>query len=100
MIRTGWPWLAWILAVGAASPAWADGGPEAAAALAQRVLGERAAEFTFEGMPQSDGRDVFEVSCSDGRALVRGSNPVVMASGLNWYLKYHCDAFEPHTCVN
>jgi len=95
MIRRRWLWLACILAAGAAPPACGDGTGEAAAALAQRVLGERAAEFTFESMPQSDGRDVFEVSCSDARALVRGSNPVAMATGLNWYLKYHC-----HACVS
>jgi len=84
-----------ILAAGVAAPAWGDAGAEAAAALAQRVLGERAAEFAFETIPKDDGRDVFEVSCADGRALVRGSSPVAMATGLNWYLKYHC-----HACVS
>ena len=72
-------------------PALADHA-QATAALAQRVLGARASEFQFASISSDNGCDVFEVSCKDGKAEIKGSSPVAMASGLNWYLKYHCNA--------
>ena len=63
---------------------------QAAGELAQRVLGDRAAEFRFVLIPAENGRDVFEVEARDGVATVGGSTGVAMASGLNWYLKYEC----------
>jgi len=75
-----------------ASVAWADDFEQAAGDLARRVLGERAAEFRFEAIPAEDGRDVFEAEAAGGVATVRGSTGVAMASGLNWYLKYACNA--------
>ena len=62
------------------------------AALVKRVLGERAGEFEFAAIPNEDGKDVFEFECANGKAVVRGSSGVAMASGLNWFLKYHCNA--------
>jgi len=59
----------------------------AARALAERVLGGRAAGFVFEQIDPEDSRDVFEVESRAGRIAVRGSSGVAMASGLNWYLK-------------
>jgi alpha-N-acetylglucosaminidase len=64
----------------------------ATSALAGRVLGERGAEFRFEQIPTDDGKDVFEFESSGGTATVRGSSGVAMATGLNWYLRYHCNA--------
>ncbi len=64
----------------------------AASALAARVLGERGAEFRFEAIPSEDGRDVFEFEATGGAVTVRGSSGVAMATGLNWYLRYHCNA--------
>ncbi len=59
-------------------------------ALAKRVLGDRARDFTFEvDLPDPDG-DVFEIEARDGRVTIRGNNGVSIASGLNWYLKYYC----------
>jgi len=66
--------------------------PAAAAALATRVLGERAAGFTFETIAPENGKDVFELEAAKGRVTVRGTTPVAMACGLNWYLKYACNA--------
>lgn len=67
----------------------------AASALARRVLGDRAAAFSFEAIPPErapDGAalDVFEIEARDGRPLIRGSDGVAMAAGLHWYLKYRC----------
>lgn len=69
-----------------------DTQPAAAAALAKRLLGERAAAFTFQSIPKDNGKDVFEFEAEKGRVTVRGSTPVAMAFGLNWYLKYVCNA--------
>ena len=63
-----------------------------AAMLAGRVLGDRAKEFRFESIPLDNGQDLFEFESSAGTATVRGSSGVAMATGLNWYLRYCCNA--------
>ena len=68
----------------------AAGAPRAAAALARRMLGERAGGFAFEVIPAADGKDVFEIAAGDGKVVIRGNNGVSMATGLNWYLKKYC----------
>lgn len=61
----------------------------AANALANRVLGSQASEkIVFETLQVEDSKEVFEISTKEGKVLVKGSNAVAMASGLNWYLKY------------
>lgn len=65
--------------------------PAAARGLVERVLPEAAGEFAFEVIPSANGQDVFEIETRGGKVIVRGSNGVAMASGLNWYLKHHCD---------
>jgi len=62
----------------------------AARALAGRLLPGRAQGFVFEQITTEEGRDVFEVESRDDRIVIRGSNGVAMASGLNWYLKTVC----------
>ena len=69
----------------------ADGPVPAAQALAKRLLGRRASEFTFRLIPAAEGRDIFQVEADGGAVTIRGNNGISMASGLNWYLKYHCD---------
>jgi alpha-N-acetylglucosaminidase len=64
----------------------------AAEKLAARLLGDRAREFEFAAIAPEDGNDVFEVEAANGKALVKGSSAAAMASGLNWYLKYGCNA--------
>lgn len=63
----------------------------AAVGLATRLFGDGAQAFSFETIASENGTDVFEVEAHDGRATIRGSSGVAMASGLNWYLKYHCN---------
>lgn len=41
--------------------------------------------------PQSD-EDVFEVDARKGKVVLRGNNPVALASAFHWYLKYTCKA--------
>lgn len=62
----------------------------AAQDLCRRVLPRHADRFEFAVIPLADGRDVFEIDGGGGKVVVRGSTPVAMASGLNWYLKYVC----------
>jgi len=66
--------------------------PDAARALARRLLPGQADKFTFESIPAEDGRDVFEIEGRDGAVTIRGNNGVAMATGLNWYLKRYCHA--------
>ncbi len=65
---------------------------DAAAGLATRLLGGRAAEFRFEPLPAEEGKTVFEIEASGGRPVIRGTDGVAMASGLHWYLKRACGA--------
>ena len=65
---------------------------EAARALLARLLPEQVERFAFESIPADKGRDVFEVESRAGKVLIRGNNPVAMATGLNWYLKHYCHA--------
>ena len=68
------------------------GGPDAAEALAWRLLGERADSIVFREMaPAPGGRDVFRLATRpDGRLQVEGNSAGSMAVGLNHYLKYYC----------
>ena len=68
------------------------GAPKATAALARRLLGKRADDFTFEIIPPVGGRDVFEIASRDGKIIIRGNNGVSMAAGLNGYLKRYCNS--------
>jgi len=63
---------------------------EAARGLLQRLLPQKADRFTLESIPQDAGRNVFEIESVDGQIVVRGSDGVAIASGVNWYLKYFC----------
>jgi len=81
-----------ICSAGCAATRSASPETKAAANLATRVLGGRAGEFRFVLIPAENGPDVFECEASRGVATIRGSSGVAMASGLNWYLKYACNA--------
>ena len=68
-----------------------SGDPEidAVSALSRRVLGCGARHFAFERLPEGD-KDVFELSSSGDRILVKGNNANSMAFGLNYYLRHFC----------
>ena len=65
----------------------------AAKGLLQRLLPDFTEKFVFEKILKDSNHDVFEIESKDNRIIIRGNNPVSMASGLNWYLKYvaQCD---------
>lgn len=57
--------------------------------LTHRILTpEESSHFVFEEI-EADGKDRFELISKNGKIYIRGNNPVAMASGLNWYLKYY-----------
>jgi alpha-N-acetylglucosaminidase len=60
----------------------------AARALIARVVPASAAGFEAVAIPDSAGRDVFEVRSRGDRVLLRGSSGVAIASALNWYLDH------------
>lgn len=57
------------------------------AALIERVSPGASSKFIFEEVDSPE--DFFEISSVYGKPLIRGNNPVNIASGLNWYLKYY-----------
>jgi alpha-N-acetylglucosaminidase len=60
----------------------------AARALVWRVLPANAAGFAVAAIPDSAGRDVFEVESRGDTVILRGSSGVAIAAALNWYLEH------------
>ncbi len=55
--------------------------------LAYRVTeGTSAGRIVFKEVPAD--KDFFEISADGSKVLIEGNNPVSLATGLNWYLKY------------
>lgn len=68
--------------------------PERAAyELIGRITPSHQSQFRTEYIERSpSGNDVFEIETQNGKIVIRGNNAVAMATGYNWYLKYHCKA--------
>lgn len=60
----------------------------AARALVARVVPANASSFDVAAIPDSAGRDVFEVESRGDQVVLRGSSGVAIASALNWYLEH------------
>lgn len=56
-------------------------------ALLERI--DKGASRKFVTEKVESPHDFFEISSRQGKVLVRGNNYVSIASGINWYLKYH-----------
>jgi alpha-N-acetylglucosaminidase len=56
--------------------------------LIQRVTNGTAKNILIEIAASENGSDYFELSCRDGKLVVKGNNAVSIATGFNWYLKY------------
>lgn len=67
---------------------------KAARELIGRVTPGYEKQFILELIPADpkSGEDVFEVDSRKGKVVLRGNNPVALASAYNWYLKYTCNA--------
>ena len=77
-----------VLAAGWSFVSMASGPKDAAAGLIHRMLPHHADQIRVEIIPAAEnGRDVFEIGATNGRVVLRGNNPVSVASALNEYLK-------------
>lgn len=47
--------------------------------------------FVFNLLEKDSDKDFFELSSKGGKIYISGNNPVSVAFGLNWYLKYYCN---------
>lgn len=56
--------------------------------LLERIAPGSSGKFIIEQVA-SDGEDFFELDQQGSKVVIRGNNPVSIATGLNWYLKYH-----------
>lgn len=65
---------------------------EPAYALIERITPGYARQFKLEIIEPENGQDVYEVDRKGDRVVLRGNNPVALASAFNWYLKYTCNA--------
>ncbi len=57
-------------------------------ALIERVLPGSKANFQLKIIPDADGLDVFEVTSSNNKIVLKGNNPISIAEAFNWYLKH------------
>ena len=87
-------WVLSVISMAAAQGAVAATPQQAAGGVLLRLLGDRAAAFVLETIPQDRGRDVFEIESVEGKIVVRGSDGVAIASGANWYLRHYCHCQE------
>ena len=62
------------------------------AGLVGRLLPGYENQFEFVIVDTESMDDFFELSSSGGVVRIVGNNPVSVAAGLNWYLKYYCHA--------
>ena len=67
---------------------------KAARELIARVTPGYEKQYVLEVIPTDaqSGEDVFEVDARKGKVVLRGNNPVALASAFHWYLKYTCKA--------
>jgi alpha-N-acetylglucosaminidase len=60
------------------------------ALLLKRIVNDKADAFHVEYIDQENGNDVFELASEGDKIVLRGNNPVSVASSLNYYLKNYC----------
>lgn len=60
--------------------------------LVNRILPGKVDQFQFELIYPGNEEDVFELETVGNKIVVRGNNAVSISAGLNWYLKYYCNA--------
>lgn len=63
---------------------------QAAYDLIERVTPGYGKQFRLELIEPEEGKDVYEIGESDGKVLLRGNNPVSLATAYHQYLKYTC----------
>ena len=72
---------------------WAQTSPVVGAnELKQRILPHHYKQIKFEIIFSDQGKDVFEIDHQINQIIIRGNNSISLSTGLNWYLKYYCNA--------
>lgn len=70
-----------------------DSGVKAVHDLIERVTPGYGNQFVLKIIPAGeDGQDVYEIGGRKGKVILKGNNPVSLATAYNWYLKYTCNA--------
>lgn len=77
-----------MLMTGCASPIPQSG---AAYDLTKRLLPEHVDAFNFENIASPKGLAVFELEAVKGKIVIRGTNELAKATGLNYYLEHFCN---------
>lgn len=65
---------------------------EPASDLIQRLLPDHADQFIVETITSPSTNELFEIESVEGKVALRGTSDAAIASALNWYLKYSCNA--------
>lgn len=73
-------------------PVYKDPVLKSANDLIERVIPGYSGQFKLEIIDPEGEKDVFEIDQTEKRICLRGNNAVAIASSLNWYLKYNCNA--------
>ena len=60
--------------------------------LIERVTPGYGDQFKLELIEPVDGQDAYEIGAADDKVLLKGNNPVALATAYNQYLKYTCNA--------
>ena len=61
--------------------------------LAERTIGKHNAnKFVFEKTNSNSENDSFEIEDINDKILIKGNSNIALASGFNWYLKYHTNS--------
>ena len=69
-----------------------DASLKAANDLIERVTPGYSSQFKLELITDPEGKDIFEIDTDDSFVVLRGNNPISIATAFNWYLKYYCNA--------
>lgn len=56
----------------------------------ERIIGERANEFSCFIIPLENNQEIFEISSLDGKICLKGSSQTAIGYAFNWYLRYYC----------
>ncbi len=59
--------------------------------LIERILPGQSEHFVLEEIKTADKQDRFELSGEKGKIIIRGSNPLAIAKGFNYYLNNFCN---------
>ncbi len=65
---------------------------EAAYQLIERITPGYGVQFDLQLIEPDNGQDVYEITTDGKKIILKGNNPVALATAFNQYLKYTCNA--------